>query len=103
MPNACLRDPLLALVMLVLMFWTAGVPPFVGFWAKLRIIQELWATDHPWHCQILSAIVVEVSNGDCARILLRGRGCTGGPRRERRQVGSCVEGSSSATDPRDAR
>jgi NADH-quinone oxidoreductase subunit N len=22
------------------------VPPFVGFWAKLRIIQELWATNH---------------------------------------------------------
>ena len=30
------RDPLLALVMMVLMFSTAGVPPFVGFWAKLR-------------------------------------------------------------------
>ncbi len=40
------RDPLLALAMLVLMFSTAGVPPFVGFWAKLRIIQELWATNH---------------------------------------------------------
>jgi NADH-quinone oxidoreductase subunit N len=40
------RDPLLALVMMVLMFSTAGVPPFVGFWAKLRIIQELWATNH---------------------------------------------------------
>jgi NADH:ubiquinone oxidoreductase subunit 2 (subunit N) len=48
MSNACLRAPLLALVMLVLMIQTAGVPPFVGFWAKLRIIQELWATDHPW-------------------------------------------------------
>ncbi len=40
------RDPLLALAMLVLMFSTAGVPIFVGFWAKLRIIQELWATSH---------------------------------------------------------
>jgi NADH-quinone oxidoreductase subunit N len=40
------RDPLLALAMLALMFSTAGVPPFVGFWAKLRIIQELWATNH---------------------------------------------------------
>src|SRR5690606_34209636 len=39
------RDPLLALIMLVLMFSTAGVPPFVGFWAKLRIIEELWAQD----------------------------------------------------------
>jgi NADH-quinone oxidoreductase subunit N len=41
------RDPLLALAMLALMFSTAGVPPFVGFWAKLRIIQALWATSHP--------------------------------------------------------
>lgn len=40
------RDPLLALCMMVLMFSTAGVPPFIGFWAKLRIIQELWATNH---------------------------------------------------------
>jgi NADH-quinone oxidoreductase subunit N len=42
------RDPLLALVMLVLMFSTAGVPPFVGFWAKLRIFQALWETGHFW-------------------------------------------------------
>jgi len=40
------RDPLLALVMLFLMFSTAGVPPFVGFWAKLRIFQALWETHH---------------------------------------------------------
>jgi NADH-quinone oxidoreductase subunit N len=40
------RDPLLAFVMMLLMFSTAGVPPFVGFWAKLRIFQELWATNH---------------------------------------------------------
>lgn len=40
------RDPLLALVMMVLMFSFAGVPPFIGFWAKLRIIQSLWETSH---------------------------------------------------------
>ncbi|MDE2049728.1 MAG: NADH-quinone oxidoreductase subunit NuoN [Gammaproteobacteria bacterium] len=40
------RDPLLALVMMALMFSFAGVPPFVGFWAKLRIIQSLWETNH---------------------------------------------------------
>ncbi len=40
------RDPLLALIMLALMFSTAGVPPFVGFWAKLRVIQALLATNH---------------------------------------------------------
>ncbi|MGH8227584.1 MAG: NADH-quinone oxidoreductase subunit NuoN [Steroidobacteraceae bacterium] len=40
------RDPMLALAMLALMFSTAGIPPFVGFWAKLRIIQALWSTSH---------------------------------------------------------
>jgi NADH-quinone oxidoreductase subunit N len=24
------------------------VPPLVGFWAKLRIFQALWETDHLW-------------------------------------------------------
>ena len=42
------RDPVLAIIMMCLMFSTAGVPPFVGFWAKLRIFQELWNTHHPW-------------------------------------------------------
>ncbi len=40
------RDPLLALAMMFLMFSTAGVPPFVGFWAKLQILQSLWNTQH---------------------------------------------------------
>jgi NADH-quinone oxidoreductase subunit N len=52
------RDPLLALVMMMLMFSTAGVPPFVGFWAKLRIIQELWATNHTWLVIIAAAMSV---------------------------------------------
>jgi NADH-quinone oxidoreductase subunit N len=42
------RDPLLAAMMLVLMFSTAGVPPFVGFWAKLWIIQALLGSSHAW-------------------------------------------------------
>jgi NADH-quinone oxidoreductase subunit N len=42
------RDPLLAATMMVLMFSMAGVPPFVGFWAKLRIFQALWETHHLW-------------------------------------------------------
>jgi len=48
------RDPLLALVMMMLMFSFAGVPPMVGFWAKLRIIQALWETSH------LGLVVVSV-------------------------------------------
>src|SRR3954469_1528444 len=42
------RDPLLAYVMLALMFSTAGVPPFIGFWAKFNILQALWLTNHFW-------------------------------------------------------
>jgi NADH-quinone oxidoreductase subunit N len=40
------RDPLLAGILAVVMFSTAGVPPFIGFWAKLRIIEALLASDH---------------------------------------------------------
>ena len=39
---------MLALLMLVLMFSTAGIPPFAGFWAKLWIIQALLHTHHVW-------------------------------------------------------
>ena len=42
------RDPLLAAMMLALMFSTAGVPPFIGFWAKLWIIQALLGGSHVW-------------------------------------------------------
>ncbi len=35
------RDPLLAGALAAVMFSTAGVPPFVGFWAKLQIIEAL--------------------------------------------------------------
>lgn len=35
------RDPLLAGAMAFVMFSTAGVPPFVGFWAKLQVIEAL--------------------------------------------------------------
>jgi len=52
------RDPLLALAMMVLMFSTAGVPPFVGFWAKLRIFQVLWESGHLWLVVIAAAMSV---------------------------------------------
>jgi NADH-quinone oxidoreductase subunit N len=42
------RDPLLAAAMMVMMFSFAGVPPFLGFWAKLRIIQVLWQSHYLW-------------------------------------------------------
>jgi NADH-quinone oxidoreductase subunit N len=52
------RDPLLAGIMMVLMFSTAGVPPFVGFWAKLRIFQVLWESDHLWLVILAAAMSV---------------------------------------------
>ncbi|HVQ15674.1 MAG TPA: NADH-quinone oxidoreductase subunit NuoN [Vicinamibacterales bacterium] len=52
------RDPLLALVMMALMFSTAGIPPFIGFWAKFNIFQALWLTGHYW--LILIAVAASV-------------------------------------------
>jgi len=52
------RDPLLAGAMMVLMFSTAGVPPFIGFWAKLRIFQALWETHHLWLVILAAAMSV---------------------------------------------
>jgi NADH-quinone oxidoreductase subunit N len=40
------------------MFSTAGVPPLVGFWAKLRIFQVLWETHHLWLVVIAAATSV---------------------------------------------
>jgi NADH-quinone oxidoreductase subunit N len=52
------RDPLLAAAMMMLMFSTAGVPPFVGFWAKLRIFQALWESGHLWLVILAAAMSV---------------------------------------------
>ena len=43
------RSPWLAGVMTVFMFSLAGVPPMVGFYAKLSILQALLATGQPAH------------------------------------------------------
>ncbi len=40
--------PWLALLMLLLMFSMAGVPPTIGFYAKLSVIQALISVDHVW-------------------------------------------------------
>jgi NADH-quinone oxidoreductase subunit N len=46
------------MVMMASMFSTAGVPPFLGFWAKLSILQQLWATGHLW--LVIIAVLVSV-------------------------------------------
>ena len=42
------RSPWYAFMMLILMFSMAGVPPFLGFWAKLVVLQEVIAADMLW-------------------------------------------------------
>jgi NADH-quinone oxidoreductase subunit N len=51
------RDPLLAAVLAAVMFSTAGVPPFVGFWAKLQIIESLLGSG-----QLTYAIIAVVAS-----------------------------------------
>jgi NADH-quinone oxidoreductase subunit N len=48
------RSPWFAFVMLILMFSMAGVPPFVGFWAKWFVIKEVITAGYTW----LAAIAV---------------------------------------------
>lgn len=42
------RSPWFAFMMLILMFSMAGVPPFLGFWAKLSVLQEVIAAGMAW-------------------------------------------------------
>lgn len=51
------RSPWFAFVMLVLMFSMAGVPPFLGFWAKLAVIRAAINVDLVW----LSVVAVLLS------------------------------------------
>jgi NADH-quinone oxidoreductase subunit N len=51
------RSQWFAFVMLVLMFSMAGVPPFIGFWAKWFVILEVIAADQVW----LAALAVVFS------------------------------------------
>ncbi|MGO3740793.1 NADH-quinone oxidoreductase subunit NuoN [Kerstersia sp.] len=42
------RSPLYALVLLLLMFSLAGIPPLVGFYAKLAVLQAVVQAGHLW-------------------------------------------------------
>lgn len=42
------RSPWFAFLMLIFMFSMAGVPPFVGFWAKLSVLKALVSADMVW-------------------------------------------------------
>lgn len=42
------RSPWLAVMMMFIMFSMAGVPPFVGFWAKLSVLKAVISADLLW-------------------------------------------------------
>ena len=42
------RNPWYAFLMLILMMSMAGVPPFLGFWAKWSVLREVVAADMTW-------------------------------------------------------
>jgi NADH-quinone oxidoreductase subunit N len=42
------RSPWFAFIMLIFMFSMAGVPPFVGFWAKLSVLKAVVGADLIW-------------------------------------------------------
>ncbi|MGC1387724.1 MAG: NADH-quinone oxidoreductase subunit NuoN [Steroidobacteraceae bacterium] len=42
------RSPWFAGMMAILMFSLAGVPPFVGFWAKLGVVQAVLGVNYVW-------------------------------------------------------
>jgi NADH-quinone oxidoreductase subunit N len=42
------RSPWFAGMMAILMFSLAGVPPFVGFWAKLGVVQAVLGIGYTW-------------------------------------------------------
>jgi NADH-quinone oxidoreductase subunit N len=51
------KSPWFALIMMMLMFSTAGVPPFVGFWAKVAVIGAVVDVGLSW----LAAVAVLLS------------------------------------------
>jgi NADH-quinone oxidoreductase subunit N len=51
------KSPWFAAVMMMLMFSTAGVPPFLGFWAKLAVLGAVVNVDLVW----LAAVAVVLS------------------------------------------
>jgi NADH-quinone oxidoreductase subunit N len=52
------RNPWFAFLMLILMLSMAGVPPFLGFWAKWSVLRELVAADVTWLAVVAVALSV---------------------------------------------
>ncbi|MBN2647109.1 MAG: NADH-quinone oxidoreductase subunit NuoN [Thiotrichales bacterium] len=54
------KNPWLALMMLIIMFSMAGIPPFIGFWAKILVIEEVVAAGFTW-IAVIAVITAVVS------------------------------------------
>ncbi len=54
------RNPWLALMILMIMFSMAGVPPFIGFWAKLLVVEEVVQAGFLW-LAVLAVIAAVIS------------------------------------------
>ncbi|MEA3406414.1 MAG: NADH-quinone oxidoreductase subunit N, partial [Pseudomonadota bacterium] len=54
------RNPWLALMMLLVMFSMAGIPPFIGFWAKILVIEEVIRAGFTW-LAIIAVIMAVIS------------------------------------------
>ncbi|MDX1432737.1 MAG: NADH-quinone oxidoreductase subunit NuoN [Gammaproteobacteria bacterium] len=52
------RNPWFAFLMLILMLSMAGVPPFLGFWAKWSVLREVVAADMTWLAVVAVAFAV---------------------------------------------
>ncbi len=54
------RNPWLALMMLFTMFSMAGIPPFIGFWAKIIVIEEAVKAGFTW-LAVIAVITAVIS------------------------------------------
>lgn len=54
------RNPWLAIMMLFVMFSMAGIPPFIGFWAKIIVIEEVIKAGFVW-LAVLGVIMAVIS------------------------------------------
>ena len=52
------RNPWFAFLMLILMLSMAGVPPFVGFWAKWSVLREVIVAEYTWLAVVAVAFAI---------------------------------------------
>src|SRR5688572_30935994 len=58
------RSPWYAFIMLLLMFSMAGVPPTVGFYAKLVVLQAVINVDYVW-LAVVAVVLSQIGRASC--------------------------------------